>query len=216
MTGKYLKPNAKVVLAPSTNEPQVAFEWNDEGAVLFEQITQRNLHKPLGIFLDNQLISDPTVNGVIKGSGVIEGLTLKEAQDLSIELNSGSLDVPLTVIQEQTVDATLGADSIRKSIVAGAIGISLIVLFMLLYYRGLRPGGGVCAGYLQHFTAHDFQTGSGYYYAGRCSGRRGIGGYGGGCQYTDFRAYERGVAGGTHAGCGHRCRVQPCLARHKR
>ncbi|MGD0355086.1 MAG: protein translocase subunit SecD [Dehalococcoidia bacterium] len=136
LTGKYLKPNAKVVLAPNTNEPQVAFEWNDEGAKLFEQITQRNLHKPLGIFLDNQMISDPTVNGVIQGSGVIEGLTLKEAQDLSIELNSGSLDVPLTVIQEQTVDATLGADSIRKSIVAGAIGISLIVLFMLLYYRG--------------------------------------------------------------------------------
>ena len=144
LTGKYLKPNAKVVLAPTTNEPQVAFEWNDEGAVLFEQITQRNLHKPLGIFLDNQLISDPTVNGVIKGSGVIEGLTLKEAQDLSIELNSGSLDVPLTVIQEQTVDATLGADSIRKSIIAGAIGISLIILFMLLYYRG--PGlVAVCA-----------------------------------------------------------------------
>ncbi|MGA2367844.1 MAG: protein translocase subunit SecD [Dehalococcoidia bacterium] len=144
LTGSYLKPNAKVVLAPTTNAPEVGFEWNDEGAVLFEQITQRNLHKPLGIFLDNQMISDPTVNGVIKGSGVIEGLTLKEAQDLSIELNSGSLDVPLTVIQEQTVDATLGSDSIHKSIVAGAIGISLIVLFMLLYYRG--PGlVAVCA-----------------------------------------------------------------------
>ncbi len=144
LTGKYLKPNCKVVLTPTTNQPEVAFEWNDEGAVLFEQITQKNLHKPLGIFLDNQLISDPTVNGVIKGSGVIEGLTLKEAQDLAIQLNSGSLDVPLTVIQEQTVDATLGADSIRKSIIAGAIGISLIVLFMLLYYRG--PGlVAVCA-----------------------------------------------------------------------
>ncbi len=136
LTGKYLKPNAKVVLTPNTNQPEVAFEWNDEGAKLFEQITQKNLHKPLGIFLDNEMISDPTVNGVIKGTGVIEGLTLKEAQDLSIELNSGSLDVPLTVIQEQTVDATLGTDSIRKSIIAGAIGISLIVLFMLLYYRG--------------------------------------------------------------------------------
>ncbi|MGA2158853.1 MAG: protein translocase subunit SecD [Dehalococcoidia bacterium] len=136
LTGSLLKPNAKVVLASTTNAPEVGFEWNDEGAKLFEQITQRNLHKPLGIFLDNQLISAPTVNGVIQGSGVIEGLTLKEAQDLSIELNSGSLDVPLTVIQEQTVDATLGSDSIHKSIVAGAIGISLIVLFMLLYYRG--------------------------------------------------------------------------------
>jgi preprotein translocase subunit SecD len=60
---------------------------------------------------------------------------MKEAQNLAIQLNSGSLDVPLTVIQEQTVDATLGADSIKKSVVAGAIGLLLVILFMLLYYR---------------------------------------------------------------------------------
>jgi preprotein translocase subunit SecD len=135
LTGKYLKPNSKVVLKPNTNEPEVAFEWNEEGAVLFEQITKRNINKPLGIFLDNQVISAPTVRAVIKSSGIIEGMDMKEAQNLSIQLNSGSLDVPLTVIQEQTVDATLGADSIKKSIVAGAIGLILVILFMLLYYR---------------------------------------------------------------------------------
>ena len=135
LTGKYLKPDSKVVLKPQTNEPEVAFDWNDEGAVLFEQITKRNIQKPLGIFLDNQVISAPTVQAVIKGSGVITGMDMKEAQNLSIQLNSGSLDVPLTVIQEQTVDATLGADSIKKSIVAGAIGLILVILFMLLYYR---------------------------------------------------------------------------------
>lgn len=135
LTGKYLKPNSKIVLKPNTNEPEVAFEWNDEGAVLFEQITKRNIDKPLGIFLDNQLISYPTVRAVIKGSGIIEGMDMKEAQNLAIQLNSGSLDVPLTVIQEQTVDATLGADSIKKSVVAGAIGLLLVILFMLLYYR---------------------------------------------------------------------------------
>ncbi len=135
LTGKYLKPNSKVVLKPNTNEPEVAFEWNDEGAVLFEQITKRNINKPLGIFLDNQVISAPTVRAVIKSSGIIEGMDMKEAQNLAIQLNSGSLDVPLTVIQEQTVDATLGADSIKKSIVAGAIGLILVVLFMILYYR---------------------------------------------------------------------------------
>ncbi len=135
LTGKYLKPNSKIVLKPQTNEPEVAFEWNDEGAVLFEQITKRNIDKPLGIFLDNQLISYPTVRAVIKGSGIIEGMDMKEAQNLAIQLNSGSLDVPLTVIQEQTVDATLGADSIKKSVVAGAIGLLLVILFMLLYYR---------------------------------------------------------------------------------
>jgi preprotein translocase subunit SecD len=135
LTGKYLKPNSRVVLKPNTNEPEVAFEWNDEGAVLFEQITKRNINKPLGIFLDNQLISYPTVRAVIKSSGIIEGMDMKEAQNLSIQLNSGSLDVPLTVIQEQSVDATLGADSIKKSVVAGAIGLLLVILFMLLYYR---------------------------------------------------------------------------------
>ncbi|MBN1374707.1 MAG: protein translocase subunit SecD [Dehalococcoidia bacterium] len=135
LTGKYLKPNSQVVLKQDTNEPQVAFEWNEEGAVLFEQVTKRNLQKPLGIFLDNQLISAPTVQAVIKSNGVITGVELDEAKNLSIQLNSGSLDVPLTVIQEQTVDATLGADSLRKSVVAGAIGLILVVLFMLLYYR---------------------------------------------------------------------------------
>ena len=135
LTGQYLKPNAKVVLKSNTNEPEVAFEWNEEGATLFEQITKRNLQKPLGIFLDEELISAPTVQAVIKDSGVITGVDMQEAQNLAIQLNSGSLDVPLTVIQEQTVDATLGSDSIRKSIVAGAIGLILVILFMILYYR---------------------------------------------------------------------------------
>ncbi|MFA5078149.1 MAG: protein translocase subunit SecD [Dehalococcoidia bacterium] len=135
LTGKYLKPNARVELKPNTNEPEVAFEWNDEGAVLFEQITRRNINKPLGIFLDGQLISYPTVRAIIKNSGIIEGMDMKEAQNLAIQLNSGSLDVPLNVILEQTVDATLGADSIKKSIVAGAIGLILVALFMILYYR---------------------------------------------------------------------------------
>jgi len=135
LTGKYLKPNSKVILKPGTNEPEVAFEWNDEGAVLFEQVTKRNLQKPLGIFLDNQPISAPTVQAVIKNSGVITGMDMKEAQNLAIQLNSGSLDLPLKIIQEQTVDATLGSDSLRKSMVAGAIGIVLVILFMILYYR---------------------------------------------------------------------------------
>ena len=135
LTGKYLKPNAQVILVEQTSEPQVAFEWDKEGAILFEQITERNLQKPLGIFLDNELISAPTVQAVIKEKGVITGLTLEEARTLAIQLNSGSLDVPLEVIQEQDVDATLGADSIQKSLIAGAIGLVLVVLFMILYYR---------------------------------------------------------------------------------
>jgi preprotein translocase subunit SecD len=135
LTGKYLKPNAQVVLAPQTNEPEVAFEWNSEGAILFEQITQRNLKKPLGIFLDDQLISAPTVQAVIKDQGVITGLNLDEARTLAIQLNSGSLDVPLTVVERRDIGATLGEDSLRKSLMAGIIGAAMVIIFMIAYYR---------------------------------------------------------------------------------
>lgn len=135
LTGKYLKPNATVVLNPQTNEPEVAFEWTEEGAVLFEQITQRNLHKPLGIYLDGEPISWPTVQAVIKEKGVITGLSIEEARMLAIQLNSGALDVPLKIIQEQRVDATLGADALKKSLIAGLIGTALVVMFMITYYR---------------------------------------------------------------------------------
>jgi preprotein translocase subunit SecD len=135
LAGKYLKPNAQVVLQPQTNEPEVAFEWNSEGAVLFEQITQRNLQKPLGIFLDNQLISAPTVQAVIKERGVITGLNLDEARTLAIQLNSGSLDVPLQIVERRDIGATLGEDSLRKSLMAGIIGSAMVVLFMIAYYR---------------------------------------------------------------------------------
>ena len=135
LTGKYLKPNAQVVLAPQTNEPEVAFEWTEEGAILFEQITQRNLQKPLGIFLDDQLISAPTVQAVIKEQGVITGLNLEEARMLAIQLNSGSLDVPLTLVERRDIGATLGEDSLRKSLVAGIIGSAMVILFMIAYYR---------------------------------------------------------------------------------
>jgi preprotein translocase subunit SecD len=135
LTGTYFKPNASVVLNSQTNEPEVAFEWNTEGAVLFKQITTRNLNKPLGIFLDNELISAPTVQAVIEAKGVITGLSLERAKTLAIQLNSGALEVPLTVVQRRDIGATLGADSLNKSLLAGIIGSALIILFMIIYYR---------------------------------------------------------------------------------
>ena len=135
LTGKYLKPNAQVILAEQTNEPEVAFEFDSEGAVLFEQITQRNMKKPLGIFLDNQLISAPTVQAVIKEKGVITGLKLEDASTLAIQLNSGSLDVPLTIVERRDIGATLGEDSLKKSLQAGIIGAAMVIIFMIAYYR---------------------------------------------------------------------------------
>lgn len=147
LTGKYLKPNTIVTLDQVTNKPQIAFEWDEEGAVLFREITSRNLNKPLGIFLDNELISAPIVQAVIGAEGVITNdawtvNNLNEPKTLAIQLNSGSLDLPLTIIDQRDVDASLGADSIRRSILAAAIGIILLSLFMLLYYR--LPGLIAC------------------------------------------------------------------------
>ena len=135
LTGKYLKPNSQVILQQQNNEPEVAFEFNEEGAILFEQITQRNLQKPLGIFVDGQLVSAPTVQAVIKDKGIITGVSLNEGKTLAIQLNSGALDVPLSLVERRDIGATLGEDSLKKSLIAGIIGTILIVLFMIIYYR---------------------------------------------------------------------------------
>jgi len=144
LTGEYLKL-ARTDIDPYTGSPLVVFEWDSEGAYLFEQITRRNLHKPLAIFLDNKMISAPIVQSVISDRGQIDfnrPVPMAEAETLAIQLNSGALDVPLTLIDQRDVDASLGADSIKKSILAAEIGVILLLLFMLLYYR--LPGFVAC------------------------------------------------------------------------
>jgi len=136
LTGAYLVPGHQQVSFQSRGGlPEVAFEFNGEGAEMFGQITQRLIAKPLGIFLDGQLISAPTVNAVITNSGIITGLSLEQARLLAIQLNAGALPVPIAIVEERTVDATLGADSVHRSIVAGEIALAVVVLFMLMYYR---------------------------------------------------------------------------------
>lgn len=145
LTGKYFRPNAQVVFDQQTRRPQVSFEFDDEGAHLFEQVTSRLLRRPLGIFLDNQLISAPTVQAVITRNGVITGVELSEARTLAIQMNAGALPVPISIEQERSVDATLGSDSVRKSIVAGEIALAVVGLFMVMYYRlpGLLATGAL-------------------------------------------------------------------------
>jgi preprotein translocase subunit SecD len=146
LTGQYFRPNAQVVFDPRTNQPQVAFEFDDEGASMFEQITRRLLNKQLGIFLDNQLISAPTVQAVISRNGVIQGVRLQEARTLAIQLNAGAVPVPIRIVEERTVDATLGSDSVRKSVIAGQIALLVVALFMIMYYRlpGLMATLALC------------------------------------------------------------------------
>jgi preprotein translocase subunit SecD len=134
LTGAYLKPNT-YVSTDSLGKPEVAFEWNTEGAKLFGEITQRLLNKPLGIFLDSTLISQPTVEAVITDKGVINNMTLTQARNLAIELNSGTLSVPLQVIAQTDISPSLGQDSLDKSVKAGLIGIACVAFFMIVYYR---------------------------------------------------------------------------------
>jgi preprotein translocase subunit SecD len=136
LTGAYLIPGRQqVTFTGNAGLPQVAFNFNSDGAAAFGQITQRLLGKPLGIFLDGQEISAPTVQAVLTDSGVITGLSLDQARLLALQLNAGALPVPVSIQSESTVDATLGADSVHRSIVAGELALLVVVLFMLLYYR---------------------------------------------------------------------------------
>jgi preprotein translocase subunit SecD len=125
--------------------PDVAFEFNSDGATLFGQITQRLVSKQLGIFLDGQEISAPTVQAVLTQNGVITGLSLDNARLLALQLNAGALPVPVSIQSENTVDATLGADSVHKSVVAGEVAMLVVIAFMLLYYRlpGLAASGAL-------------------------------------------------------------------------
>jgi len=134
LTGVYLN-DAYPDLRGQTNEPVVVFEWDSDGAELFSQITGRLIDKPLGIVLDNELISAPTVRSQIRDEGVIEGLDIDQAQRISIQLDTGALPVPLELVREQTVDATLGEDSLDKSLIAGIVGLALVMAFMIIYYR---------------------------------------------------------------------------------
>jgi len=136
LTGAQFK-RAQVEFHPETGEPEIKIEFNQEGTKLFGEVTKRNIGKPLAIFLDNEIISAPTVQTAITdGNAVITGkFTVDEAKKLAIQLNAGALPVPLKLSEQKTIGATLGQESVRKSLIAGLLGLLLVALFMILYYR---------------------------------------------------------------------------------
>lgn len=120
----------------------LAFEWNETGSKMFGQITERMIGQQLGIFLgDEPLRGDdgrpiaPVVQSVITDKGIIEGLSLSEATELSKLLNAGRIPVPLSIIYEQSVSPILGSDFVDMSLKAGLIGLILVLVFMIVYYR---------------------------------------------------------------------------------
>ncbi len=128
---------ASVQFDPNTNSPEISLEFNAEGRELFKQITERNVGKPVGIFLDGSPLSLPRVSEPIRdGKARITGnFDLPEAKTLAMRLNSGALPVPIKLVSQETVGASLGNASVGKSFHAGLIGFALVALFMILYYR---------------------------------------------------------------------------------
>lgn len=151
LTGKYLS-KANVVFDQTTFKPQIELVFNTEGSKLFEEVTARNIQKPLAIYLDGASIIDTSGDGKIDvndvyapivqdkitgGTAVITGVAnAKVANDIARRLNSGALPVKIgSPISQETVGPTLGADSLAKSLWAGVLGLLAVIVFMMVFYR---------------------------------------------------------------------------------
>jgi preprotein translocase subunit SecD len=134
VTGRDLR-NAKPSI-DENNQPAVSFTLNNEGARKFSKATGENVNRNLAIILDGQARSWPRIENRISDQGQITGgFTQQEVQDLSLVLRSGALPASMTYLEERTIGPTLGADSIRSGIMASLVGLTLVVSFMLFYYR---------------------------------------------------------------------------------
>lgn len=138
LTGKDLKKST-VQFDQNTGQPVVGLEFSDEGAKKFAAITTKNVNKMVAIYLDGEPISAPKVEEPITtGKAIIRGsFPLEEAKKLSIQLNAGALPVPIKIIEQKNVGATLGEESVRASIRAGLVGLLIVMLFMWSYYGKL-------------------------------------------------------------------------------
>lgn len=135
LTGSDLK-SADVVFDQTTGKPAVSIEFTSEGAEKFARLTEKNVGKVLPILLDNQVVSAPVVQDKItQGQAQITGdFGIDEAKNLAIQLNAGALPVKVELVEQRTVGATLGAESVEKSITAGLIGLGMVLLFMTAAY----------------------------------------------------------------------------------
>ncbi len=122
----------------TNTSPQVAIQFTDTGAKKFEEITRRNIGQPLAIFLDDQPVSlNPPIvqQEIIGGNAVISGnFTTEEAKKLTTQLNAGALPVPIKIIEQRSIGASLGRESINKSVVAALIGILTVMIYMAIFY----------------------------------------------------------------------------------
>lgn len=136
LTGRFLQ-HSTMEFANTTASPAISLQFNDEGSKLFEEITANNVQYPVGIFLDGVMLSNPVVREkIIGGKAQITGqFTVQEAKSLVQGLNTGALPVPITLLSQQSVAASLGKEALARSLWAGIYGTALVMLFMVLWYR---------------------------------------------------------------------------------
>lgn len=138
MDGSAIADTDVIFGAGGTANPEVEFVLTKEGAKKFAEITERNVGKPIAIVFDKQMISSPVVKEPITGGrGTISGgdMTLDSATDLSLYLRAGALPTDVKILESMTVSPTLGAESLKMSLWAGFIGLGLVIIFMIWYYR---------------------------------------------------------------------------------
>jgi preprotein translocase subunit SecD len=139
MTGRHLKDAD--ISTDNMGQVVIAFELTDEGTQIFRDYTLKHVGDIVAIVLDKRVLSAPVIREAITtGKGVISsgqqgGFPLEEARKLAIQMKYGALPVPLQVVENRTIGPTLGQDSVQRSVRAGAIGLVIVLLFMVIYYR---------------------------------------------------------------------------------
>lgn len=141
LTGADLQ-SASIVYPQGSTSPNIQLNFKSEGLAKFSQLAKQNVGKPIGIILDGKVVENPVINsnlanGVTSSPVITGNFSLTQAQTLVDQLNAGALPIPVKLIEENTIGATLGSQSINASIIAGAIGILIILLFMIWNYRVL-------------------------------------------------------------------------------
>ena len=139
LSGDYLD-NAFAAQSPNSGQWVVNIQFDDDGARIFSDLTRRIVGvdtKRIAVFLDDELLIAPIALAHIRDgrSEISGGFTRESARNIAIQLESGRLPVPLTLVQESEVDALLGEASLRRSLMAGLVGLGLVMLFMVAYYR---------------------------------------------------------------------------------
>jgi preprotein translocase subunit SecD len=138
LNGRYVK-SAQVGFGSMTRQPEVQLEFTGEGATIFEKLTEKNIGKPIAIFLDNELIEAPVVREKISGgkAQITGQFTTEQARTMVQRFNAGALPAPITLINQQTINADFGQNSLNKALFAGLIGTLAVIIFMIVYYHRL-------------------------------------------------------------------------------